>query len=222
MITYEERKIFEDELYKSISDNPQYSLATYKLLYHLLNRIDKFALADINTIAIRNEMDHYNHDELSDAFAELLKLAFEYAATSEKPLFYTTGQIATYFGVSTTTINNWLRDKRITYPGIDDKPSHKQARIPDTAVYTSTNGKETVIREVIQNYEYQKANEPAYDEVERIKSLVQTLMAFESKYKGTYEETVARLGDPSTSEDWKWTRDADEWRYVMKELTSEG
>ncbi|MFC5471565.1 hypothetical protein ACFPPD_23085 [Cohnella suwonensis] len=134
---------------------------------------------------------------------------------------YTTGQIATYFGVSTTTINNWLRDKRIVYPGLDDKQSYKQARIPDTATYKSTNGKETVLREVIQEYEHQKALEPEYDEVDRMKSLVQALLTFEAKYGGKYEEVSARLGDPQSSADWKWARDADEWSYVIKEITRE-
>jgi hypothetical protein len=107
------------------------------------------------------------------------------------------------------------------YPGLDDKPSFKQARIPDTATYKSTNGQETFLREVIQEYEHKRALEPIYDEVERIKNLVQVLLTFEAKYGGKYEEVAARLGDPHSSEDWKWTRDADEWRYVMKEITRE-
>ncbi|MFB9276890.1 hypothetical protein [Cohnella cellulosilytica] len=215
MITIEERKIVEDEFYRTTKQNPQYSLAAYKLIYNLVHRIapDSFAGHSVS--------DNLSPDELSAAFSQLLPLAFEYAAENDNSLQYTTGQLAAYFGVSTTTINNWLRDKRIIYPGMDDKPSFKQARIPDTAIYKSTNGQETVIREVIREYECKKAAEPRYNEVERMKGLVQTLLAFESKYNGTYEEAEARLGDPSSSEDWTWTRDADEWRYVIREIADE-
>jgi len=104
---------------------------------------------------------------------------------------------------------------------MEDKQSFKQARIPDTAIYRAANGQETVIREIIQEYEHKKSLEPVYDEVERVKNLVQILLAFENKYGGKYEEAVARLGDPYSSDDWKWRRDADEWRYVMKEIARE-
>lgn len=216
VITYEDRKLVEDELSRDIKLNPKYGLAAYKLFYNLLLRIDDSELRDE-----RLGSDTPTQEQLSDAFNQILQLAFKYATETEKPLFYTTGQMAAYFGVSITTINNWLRDKRIDYPGLEDKHSYKQARIPDSAIYRATNGKETVVREIIQEYEHQKALEPVYDEVERVKSLVQTLVAFETKYGGKYEEVVKRLGDPNVSDDWRWARDADEWRYVMKEIARE-
>jgi len=220
VITYEERKIVEDELYRNIEQNPKFSLAAYKLFYNLLKH--RNSLSDTIQLHLPSPENHnINSEQLADAFAPLLQLVFECAAETDSPLLYTTGQIAAIFGVSTTTVNNWLRDKRIVYSGADDRPSFKQSRIPDTAIYRSTNGKETLLREVIQEYEYKKAKEPPYDEVERVKNLVQTLILFESKYGGKYEEAVTRLGDPQSSEDWTWTRDADEWRYVMREIAGE-
>ncbi len=224
VITYEDRKLVEEELFRDMQVNPKYGLAAFKLFYNLLNRISRSELLEnrfSQYISQNKVVDNHTQEELSDAFNQLLNLAFEYATEADKPFLYTTGQIATYFGVSTTTINNWLRDKRISYPAMEEKPSFKQARIPDTAIYRTTNGKETLLREVIQEYENQKALEPVYDEVERMKSLVQIVLTFESKYGGKYEEVVMRLGDPSSSADWKWNRDADEWRYVIKEITGE-
>lgn len=223
MITYEDRKMVEDAFSRDIRLNPQYGLAAFKLIFNLINRINRSERLEqhVGSYLHSNHLDNLTQEELSDVFRELLRVAFEYATEADKPLLYTTGQIAAYFGVSTTTVNNWLRDKRILYPGMDDKPTFKQARIPDNAIYRSANGKEAVLREVIQEYELQKRQEPAYEEVERIKNLVQLLLAFESKYGGKYEEVAARLGDPQSSIDWKWTRDADEWRYVMKEITRE-
>ncbi|BBI31313.1 hypothetical protein [Cohnella abietis] len=223
VITYEDRKIVENEISRDIELNPQYGIAAFKFIYNLLNQIHHSDLLaqHFNPYINLNTLDSLTPKQLSDAFNQLLQLAFESSTEIEKPLLYTTGQIATYFGVSTTTINNWLRDKRILFPSMDDKQSFKQARIPITAIYRSTNGKETVIREVIQEYEYQKSQEPVYDEVERMKNLVQLLLTFESKYNGKYEEVVSRIGDPNSSDDWKWTRDADEWRYVMKEITGD-
>lgn len=223
MITYEERRLIEDELSRNIQLNPNYGMAAYKLIYQLIYRIR-------HSTPVGNSLDMYMDrittgklapSELSDAFSQLIRVAFECAVESDRPLLYTTGQIAEFFGVSTTTVNNWLRNKRIQYPGMDEKPSYKQARIPDNAIYQSANGQVTVIREVAQTYDAQKSAEPLYDEVERMKQLVQTLMRFETQYGGNYKETVSRLGDPKSSDDWMWRRDADEWRYVMKEISRE-
>ncbi|WP_113020915.1 hypothetical protein [Paenibacillus sp. YN15] len=88
-------------------------------------------------------------------------------------------------------------------------------------MYRTVNGKETILREIVQEYEVKKASEPAYDEVERMKELVKALFSFEEKYGGTYEEVISRLGDPQLTDDWTWSRDADEWRYIMKEIAGE-
>ncbi len=223
LITFEDRKLVEEELARDIQENQRYGLAAFKFIYRLLYRIDSSEELKrvYDTFMNQTHSGDSSREEFASAFNQLLQMAFEYAAASDKPLLYTTGQLAAYFGVSTTTINNWLRDKRISYPGMEDKPSFKQARIPDTAIYKSTNGRETVIREVIQEYEVRKSLEPVYDEVERMKELVKIVLAFETQYGGRYEEVEARLGDPSSSDDWKWARDADEWRYAMKEIARE-
>ncbi|WP_152396604.1 hypothetical protein [Paenibacillus guangzhouensis] len=223
MITYEDRRLVEEEFIRDIRSNPQYGLATFKLLYNLLSRISPAELiehrfAHSTTSDVNNHIDQSN---LSIEMIQLLDLAFQYASELDKPTYYTTGQMSTYFGVSITTINNWLREKRLSYQGMNDKPSYKQARIPDTAIYKAPNGKETILREIVQEYESQKSLAPDYDEVERMKALVKVILAFEEKYGGKYEDVVARLGDPESSHDWKWMRDADEWRYVMKEIAGD-
>lgn len=91
----------------------------------------------------------------------------------------------------------------------------------ECATESDQSGQVTVIREVAQTYAAQKSAEPLYDEVERMKQLVQTLTAFETRYGGNYKDIVSRLGDPESSDDWRWKRDADEWRYVMKEISRE-
>lgn len=214
MFSNEERKLVEEEIMRDLLDNPQYGLAAYKLIYSLLHKInpaDFPELRDDRSLAsgIKNEM------------VELLDSAFQYATNADKPSFYTTGQVSTYFGVSVTTVNNWLREKRISYQGMEQKPSFKQARIPDTAVYRTLNGKQTILREIVQEYETKKASEPVYDEIERIKELVKVIFSFEEKYGGTYQETLMRLGDPESTHDWTWSRDAKEWRFILKELTGE-
>jgi|GEM_PF-1974792 len=223
MITNEERKLVEEEIFRDVQDNPRYGLAAFKFIYHLLRRIgtpepleQRFTELVSNS---RNNREFSN--DLAKDMQELLDLAFRYATEFEQPLYYTTGQIGTYFGVSTTTIHNWLRERRISYQGMDEKPSFKQARIPDIAIYKSPNGKPTMIREIVQERERQQVVEPPYDEVERIAALVKTMLAFEEKYGGKYHETAARLGDPESSSDWTWSRDAAEWRYVMQEIAGE-
>lgn len=214
MFSNEERKLVEEEIMRDLIDKPRYGLAAYKLIYNLLNKInpaDFPELRDDLSLApgIKKEM------------VELLDLAFHYATNTDKPSYYTTGQVSTYLGVSVTTINNWLREKRISYQDMEQKPSFKQARIPDTAVYRTLNGKQTILREIVQNYEIKKASEPVYDEIERIKELVKVIFSFEEKYGGTYKETLMRLGDPESSQDWTWSRDAKEWRFILKKLTRE-
>ncbi|WP_164821247.1 hypothetical protein [Paenibacillus koleovorans] len=206
-----------------MQDNPQFGIAAFKLLYNLLSRISPAQLHEspfAQSIPFHDK-DTILQEDLSKEIVKLLDLAFQFASEQDKPLYYSTGQISTYFGVSITTINNWLREKRLSYPSMDNKPSFKQARIPDTAIYKAPNGNETILREIIAEYNCRKASEPVYQDVERVKELVKTMMVFEGNYGGTYEEVVVRLGDPALSTDWKWSRDAEEWRYLMREISGE-
>jgi len=223
MISNAERKLLEQEILRDIESNPEYGLAAFKLIYNLLSRItpDQFPEHPFTLVNPADFKSNLLPSDLSQEMLQLLNTAFEYATDLEKPKYYTTGQISSYFGVSITTINNWLREKRISYNGMDDKPTFKQSRIPDTAIYKAPNGQESLLREVIQSYESRKEIEQTYDNLERIKELVNVMKAFEEKYGGKYEEVVARLGEPESSNDWQWSRDADEWRYVVKELVGE-
>lgn len=51
-----------------------------------------------------------------------------------------------------------------------------------------------------------------------IRNLIDTVVFFENRYEGTYEEVVAKRGNPEISDDWVWCREGKEWRSLIRDL----
>lgn len=223
MMTQEDRQLLEQSVLQFSQQRSPAGLATLKLIYGLLEHagLTESEQSRLQRLKMLRSNDEQTQEDIAPEAVYLLHLAFQYTESSDTPIYYTTGQLAKIFGVSTTTINNWIRDKRIAYPDMENKQAFKQSRIPDNAVYTAPNGLESLVREAAQTYDAKQANRPPYDEIERMKELIRILLAFEAKYEGNYEAVVARLGDPAFAKDWRWRRDADEWLYVIGEIAGE-
>ncbi|MDI4649096.1 helix-turn-helix domain-containing protein [Cohnella hashimotonis] len=132
---------------------------------------------------------------------------------------FTTGEAARFFGVSVATINNWINQGR--FQGVEKGERFKQARIPENAVYTAPTGANSTVAEVAQRYESEQArlgrNKPM-TAVEELADRLNTVVHFEEKYGGTWEETLAKKSDLTPSE----ARDAEQWVSLLKFIEKRG
>lgn len=142
------------------------------------------------------------------------KIMIEYMANvAMKPksnITYTTGQLARIFGVSITTINNWIREGR--FVGVESKEKNKQSRISENTIWKSSNGEEILIREIAELYKKHNIENVSKEEEQKI--LKDEIEFFENKYNGKYNETLLNKKDKTEEE----LLDESEWKYLLKRV----
>lgn len=171
-----------------------------------------------HTPELNNELSGLTEDIFKDKEKMQIcaKRMIEYMANvASQPapcMVYTTGQLAKFFGVSITTINNWIKEGRLI--GIPQRDKHKQARIPEYAMWKSSNGDLMTVQEVIEMYNTQNVQQASKEE--EIKDIKASIEFFERKYNGSYEEAF-REKEHKTEEE---LRDESEWKYLLRRLKS--
>lgn len=127
---------------------------------------------------------------------------------------FSTGEVAKYFGVSITTINNWLKDGR--FLGVPGRSKNKQTRIPENAVWISSTGERFFVKDLIaEALENEKKREAASKDDET-KALMETVSYYEKKYGDTYEKINSKVS--KTSEE---LRDLSEWGYILERIRND-
>lgn len=117
---------------------------------------------------------------------------------------YTISELATFFGVSTITMGNWINEGRFIAK-IDSM------NIGESTLWKANNGQIIPIKEIVHDYEYkrQKLFQLSYEEEMEI--LKQEIKYFEDKYGGTLENTLLKRENKSGEE----LRDESEWTYLI-------
>lgn len=169
-----------------------------------------------NTSELRDELKNINESIFSDEYKmqTYSKIMIEYMAdVAMKPksnITYTTGQLARIFGVSITTINNWIREGR--FVGVSTKEKNKQSRISENTLWESSNGEQILIKEIANMYK--KNNIESVSKEEEQKILKDEIKFFENKYNGNYNETLLIKKDKTEEE----LLDESEWKYLLKRV----
>lgn len=169
-----------------------------------------------NTSELREELKNINESIFSDEhkMQTYSKIMIEYMAdVAMKPksnITYTTGQLARIFGVSITTINNWIREGR--FVGVESKEKNKQSRISENTLWESSNGEQILIKEITELYK--KHNIESVSKEEEQKILKDEIEFFENKYNGNYNETLLNKKDKTEEE----LLDESEWKYLLKRV----
>lgn len=127
---------------------------------------------------------------------------------------YTSGQLSNYFGVSITTIHNWIKEGR--FKGINKGEANKQIRIFDSTYWESSNGDLLKVKDIVDAWEKSKEESRVSDE-EEIKILKAEINAFEKKYGGRYEDTLKLKKNKTYDE----SKDEDEWVYYLRRLIND-
>jgi len=169
-----------------------------------------------NTSDLRDELKNINESIFSDEYKMQIysKIMIKYMAdVAMKPEFnitYTTGQLARIFGVSITTINNWIREGR--FKGVASKAKNKQSRISENTLWESSNGEQIFIKEIAKMYKKQNIENLSKEEEQKI--LKGEIEFFENKYNGNYSETLLNKEDKTDEE----LLDESEWKYLLKRV----
>lgn len=146
-----------------------------------------------------------------EAFKKYSKLIISYMANlaMEAPStkVYTTGDLSMYFGVSVATINNWINEGR--FIGLPKKQKHKQMRISENTKWRSRTGRLRTVKEVADTYE-----PVSFTEGERIEEMKSSVVFFENKYGGKYENSLKLKVDKSHQDE----ANESEWLYLLREL----
>lgn len=123
---------------------------------------------------------------------------------------YTTGELSKFFGVSITSINNWIKEKRLI--GLKEKEKNKQSRISENTLWKSPNGELIPIKEIVEMYN--KQNVRTVSKQEEIDILMAEIKFFEDKYDGNYKETLGIKKDRNNEEEI----DRVEWSYLLRRI----
>ncbi|MBL0388321.1 helix-turn-helix domain-containing protein [Tumebacillus sp. ITR2] len=161
-------------------------------------------------LTVHNPMDK---KQLEDALVKALEIIVTVATEEvEYGKVYTTGQIAKLFGVSITTIHNWLKEGR--FIGIELKGGNKQTRIPESTRWKSPTGVILTIREVAEKFSTPPQTPRTANQ--ELLELTKSIAFFEQKYKSTYEQYLQNQDIEKA--DFETRRDLQEWKYLQRRI----
>lgn len=247
-ITEIEQRIFEDKIQllnrmdlnewasDSFSDK-QFRLVFIKAVYNLVH--DELESSDqLSEASLLDNID-FAKNTLEELLLSMVKVAsaprktkkFKYKIPKQELVRgYTTGQLATFFGVSTTTINNWINEGRFltelpsgNIEKIIRKTPHEKIKIHPETWYDAPSGTRYQVKEVVQAYEHDLAEwentkkENTVSEEEQIRLY---LKYFKEKYDG--KDFQAAFGD----RDWdtltaQEESDAAMWSFFLQRIRNE-
>lgn len=178
-----------------------------KLYYKVFsNMVERLCPQASTTFNFKRNLDNNIEAELS----EMLQCIINEVISNTHSVIYTTGEISKYFGVSITSVNNWIKDGR--FVGIQKKELYKQARIPGNALFKLNNGEMVEVQEVIKDWEKENTLRQLGSEREEKMQILKEIMYFEEKYKGKYEDLIIEK-EPMSEE---MRNDFKEWAYWLK------
>jgi len=154
-----------------------------------------------------------SHSAMINNLSEMLKYMINVAAEGASQKLYTTGQLSKFFGVSITSINNWIKENR--FIGIQRTARNKQVRIPENAMWRSPNGELIPVKEIIDMWNKEHLKRTTMSKEEEKNAIQNEISFFEKKYGGSYEKTLMQKEPLTESE----LQDKMEWEYLLKRRT---
>lgn len=211
MITeYERVKAIEhsDEIAVTILENTEGQLY-YKIFSNFI------AKAYPNKRLHFDETAFKDNKAMANNMGKMIKYMVQIASEGISIKNYTTGQLSKYFGVSVTSINNWIKEGRFTR--VDREAPKKQARIPENAEWRSANGELIPVKEIIETWEKHYAERQKLSKEDEREALVNEIKFLEERYGGKYEDTLLVKENKTDVE----LQDQQDWKYLLKRLAEE-
>jgi len=191
--------------------NEEKKRAFFKVFANYILKTSPEALNDEKLKIFDNHNYEYNKEEIEKLLLHIVKVGAEELDYGKS---YRTSDLAKFFGVSVQTIHNWIEQGR--FIGIEKPEKFKHVRISENVVYVSPSGGRIPIHQIAKTYQEEQKNTPIrkLSKAEEIKEIVDTIVFYEKKYGGPYEDTLGVKEELATME----SRDAHEWRYLIKLL----
>jgi hypothetical protein len=170
-------------------------------------------IPELKEIKIISESD-FDNQELMIAFMAKIVEYLAKSANNVNLKVYTTGQLSEIFGVSITSINNWIDENR--FIGIRRTKKNKHIRIAENVMWISTNGEAKSVKSIVEAYNKNNVTLDYSSENEK-KVIEESISFFENKYKGKYEDTLMKFEVKSNEN----LRDESEWKYLLRRRYSD-
>ncbi|WP_339190016.1 hypothetical protein MKX33_08045 [Paenibacillus sp. FSL R5-0490] len=201
-----------------------------ELVQSLSNSDNSILLFKVLALAVKNNAEFVrNLDESifedADIFREkyvtLLKHALSQAVdvptgitdsgvpSIEAVRSYTPKELSLFFGVSITTIFNWIDQGR--FMGIQRAGSNKHNLIPDDTTYVYGSGKRTTIKDIVTMWKKEEAEHQSTIEVSDLDYHTGQIALYEDKYKGKFERTLGTKLNLTPEEE----TDAQVWKHHL-------
>lgn len=172
----------------------------------LANTTDLYnELKDIDESIFSNEEEYEKYSKL------IIDYMWQFTEEPSSVKIYTTGEMSKYFGVSVSTINNWINEGR--FVGLPPKEKNKQVRISENIKWRSSSGELMLVKDIVTDYEV----EP-FTEAEWIDNMKETVQHFEAEYGGKYEDTLKL----KVEKDHRDEANEREWMYLLRTLKEIG
>ena len=214
MLTMFEKRVFDESTEKitdRIFEDENESILFFKVLVKYLEKTTNTAL-DLELDKL-SEDRLINFAEMKTYFAKSLQLMADVAVQPDELVpTYTTGQLAIYFGVSITTINNWIKDGR--FVGVERTERNSQARISADTLWKSRLGKLYTVAQIVKEWEEEALEIDNQYEDDEVSFLVNQMALYEAKYGGDYEATLGIKESLSSEEE----TDAATWSYFRRKF----
>lgn len=207
MITeYEKVKAIQhtDDLASILVNNGEGALY-YKIFANFITKSYPTKKLQLEDSAISN-------NTMISNLSEMLKYMVMIAAEGASQKLYTTGQLSKFFGVSITSINNWINEDR--FIGIQRSTSNKQVRIPENTMWRSNNGELIPVKEIVEMWDNEHSKRLNMTKDEERMAIQNEIEFFEKKYGGLYENTLKLKEQITESE----LQDKKEWEYLLKRI----
>lgn len=165
---------------------------------------------------LRSEADLANPELLLFVLTQMSEVAAADMMLTEK--LYSTGELAKIFGVSITTIHNWIEAGR--FIGVEKRTRNKQVRLSESTLWTSPAGARVSIKEVAHIYATQYS-ERIHTPMETLQAITSDITFFENKYHGEFRNTLGKKIDSGEGLSPEESRDAREWLYLLRKVGDE-
>ncbi len=198
------------ELTTRIFQSTHDSKLFFKVLVNFVEKtnMNKKLISSINASTLdNNDLMQKSTSEILEYMARIASEENDFAPS------YTTGQLATYFGVSITTINNWIKEGR--FVGVARSEKNAQARIKANTYWRAKNNSLHLVSDIINEWEEENNafgdNQSDYNEVA---FLINQMALYEAKHGGDFEHTLGlKSKDEMRSEE---ATDLATWKYLRK------
>lgn len=204
---YEKSKAIQhSEDLASILINNEEGPLYYKIIANFITKSNPIKELKFDESILRN------NTEMIQSLSEMLKHMVVVATENNSLKCYTTGELSKFFGVSITSINNWINEGR--FIGIQRSTRNKQVRIPENSMWRSSNGELISIKDVIEMWDKEHSNRLNLNKDDELAALKNEINFFEKKYGGSYEQTLKLKNEPTESE----LLDKEEWKYLLQRI----